>query len=1145
MSYDDIATLGFKAETSDLEKAANALDKMSVAADKTDSAVKKAESSMQSTSSASARLNRDITDLVSAAQAAAAAFAAWRITKLGEDALLAAARFQTLGVVMEVAGRNAGYTADQMHTFERDLNANGIAMKESRETLTRLAAAHVNLADSAKLARAAQDLAVAGDVNSSEAFARMTQGIQKAETEIMRSLGLNIQWEQGYQKLARSVGVATSALSEQQKTQARVNQTLEAAAAYAELYDSAMTTAGKQLTSMPRYLQNISILAGSIGLPAFSSSILAATEGLKSLEAALQSLTNDGTIAKWGVELDSSLKTVVSGVDNVLVAFALYKAAQAGIALATSVSSGAIGLQIALFRMEALTAGAAAGALRGLGTAMMSLATNPVFALVALGSVLYALWEKMAADNKEAEELQAHFKDIAAGAEGAAKATTQFVDAQAALNRELAARAVEEAAQRVEKYGTKLKDMAASFKPEMREAPSVSDGLEQDYMTEIPKEVLEAISEYNSGMRDAENLLVRLLELKNQGVSVDDAATTKLMELIQAYLASNDLLDKKNQKLKAVTDSTKGLSEAEAEAKRTHDAWGETLDAINKGLNKYNEAMKLPSSVEEATVFLLKYTGQSKLAEQAMKDLARTQANAAIETLQHAAALALFNGDAAKTVEILAVVDNFKKYLNEDGSIISPKSGAGSASAIDKVTEATLKLNEELAKVKGTNAIAAYDDIAKKIHDLEKDLGKANPQVKELNQLLVQKADYDLLQDILKHTDPVAAGIASVAKEYKDLLKNIDAAHSKGLISDDEAASMTKKAEGWKKAQEIDQQNSLLTQQLDLVQKIVDLGGSSNLAVKLQTQQIDAMAEKIRALFPEVSSLVDEWQKLAKKEINSPEAAIKRQIDALHKNRDAWSGVQAAALQYNLDATNYCQQTENIFRNTMDGLADALTEFVMTGKLSFEDLANEFIKQVIRMQMQAAVSGIFSGITGLIGGGAGAPATASAVQEVYIPDAMSVAPVSGFHDGGMVGVDTPTFTRSVPAESFIGAPRFHTGGGLFGHDEYAAILKKRELVLNEQEAQDYLTGRSQGAPLANMHGAVSPAASAPTITNNIQIVPPDGYTASESRSNNGGGGENIRITFSKMMAAEAASYGSPLNNALRRQGMKTPVVRQG
>ena len=78
--------------------------------------------------------------------------------QLSKDVLLMAARYETLGITMNVVGRNAGYSASQMSEFQRELEKTGIAAIEARGTLARMAQAQIDLAKSSQLARVAQEL---------------------------------------------------------------------------------------------------------------------------------------------------------------------------------------------------------------------------------------------------------------------------------------------------------------------------------------------------------------------------------------------------------------------------------------------------------------------------------------------------------------------------------------------------------------------------------------------------------------------------------------------------------------------------------------------------------------------------------------------------------------------------------------------------------------------------------------------------------------------------------------------------------------------------------------------------------------------------------------------------------------------------
>src|SRR4030042_1025316 len=119
--------------------------------------------------------------LAISASIAGVALAANKVMNYVEDVTHMAGKYEMLGISMKTAGANAGYSSGQMDAFEIKLRETGIAAIEARQTLSRMAASQMDLAESAKLARAAQDLAVVGGINSSEAFERLIYSIQSAQ----------------------------------------------------------------------------------------------------------------------------------------------------------------------------------------------------------------------------------------------------------------------------------------------------------------------------------------------------------------------------------------------------------------------------------------------------------------------------------------------------------------------------------------------------------------------------------------------------------------------------------------------------------------------------------------------------------------------------------------------------------------------------------------------------------------------------------------------------------------------------------------------------------------------------------------------------------------------------------------------------
>ena len=257
----DVAQLSIKVDSSDVPKAASAMDQMAGSG-------AKLESGMESL-----------------AYKALVLVASFEALEKASGFLLAstrqAAQYEMLGGTLAVVGNNAGYTCSQMEAFDKKLQATGISMIGSRQELTRMAAANMDLSKSADLARMAQDAGRIANINSTEAFGHLIHGIQSGRTEVLRTLGINVDFERGYENLANQLGKTEANLTEVEKSHARLNTVLEAGASRAGVYETAMGTAGGELLSMQRHVENLETTIGEPFLPAFAYGIHAVTEELK------------------------------------------------------------------------------------------------------------------------------------------------------------------------------------------------------------------------------------------------------------------------------------------------------------------------------------------------------------------------------------------------------------------------------------------------------------------------------------------------------------------------------------------------------------------------------------------------------------------------------------------------------------------------------------------------------------------------------------------------------------------------------------------------------------------------------------------------------------------------------------------------
>lgn len=222
-------------------------------------------------------------NMAAALRQAAAAFGLFKLAQFAKDAVMTAARFEELGIVVQEVAKRNGIAASTINKTEAAMRRFGIAATESRSQMLKFMQAHLDLAQATDLARLAQDAAVVGGMNSSQTLARITHGIVSGQTEVLRTVGITVSFENAYRKMAKEVGIANiNALTPAQKTQARFNAVMESGASLAGAYEASMTSASKQMRSWPRYLEDIKVALGEAFQPQFKAAIFAISDALQS-----------------------------------------------------------------------------------------------------------------------------------------------------------------------------------------------------------------------------------------------------------------------------------------------------------------------------------------------------------------------------------------------------------------------------------------------------------------------------------------------------------------------------------------------------------------------------------------------------------------------------------------------------------------------------------------------------------------------------------------------------------------------------------------------------------------------------------------------------------------------------------------------
>ena len=238
-----------------------------------------------------------------------------------KEATLVSARVEVLGKVFEFTGKNAGYTGKQIAYAKQAIQDLGIAEKEALMIGQRFIQSQLNLADATKIARIAQDAAVIAGVNSSEAALQMTDAVNKLSPRLLKQFGIMVDLNTAYKDYSKETGIATTAMTAQEKKQALLNAIIKQGATIAGAYETAMGEVGKQLTSLPRYVQDLQIAIGKYLLPYLQAIVSTATIVLKSLTMAFSTnIQKDVEETGSGIE---SLNKFLDDMKNDLVPVAM------------------------------------------------------------------------------------------------------------------------------------------------------------------------------------------------------------------------------------------------------------------------------------------------------------------------------------------------------------------------------------------------------------------------------------------------------------------------------------------------------------------------------------------------------------------------------------------------------------------------------------------------------------------------------------------------------------------------------------------------------------------------------------------------------------------------------------------------------
>lgn len=217
-------------------------------------------------------------------------------------------------------------------------------------------------------------------------------------------------------------------------------------------------------------------------------------------------------------------------------------------------------------------------------------------------------------------------------------------------------------------------------------------------------------------------------------------------------------------------------------------------------------------------------------------------------------------------------------------------------------------------------------------------------------------------------------------------------------------------------------------------------------AVQTPQEALDATLsklEKMKELGAAKGGLTDEQYMRAVKQAHEEyaaavEAAGEKERQAVEKAMSAHARLLASWKELGKNIDNAMVQiSDSITTNVAGALTDLITG-TKSAKEAFANMASSIVRDIVNITMKLMVQYFYAQLLGMIPGGGG-----------FLGFAKKAMGVSVMHSGGIVG--GPSETRSVGAEVFTGAVRYHTGGNV-GKNEVPAILERGETVLTREQA---------------------------------------------------------------------------------------------
>lgn len=453
-------------------------------------------------------------------------------------------------------------------------------------------------------------------------------------------------------------------------------------------------------------------------------------------------------------------------------------------------------------------------------------------------------------------------------------------------------------------------------------------------------------------------------------------------------------------------------------------------------------------------------------------------------------------GKAVKGVDIKGLNEEFQN--NKTNYKETEKAFKDIAAAMDILDKMTFKLKVSLA----TNIGAGFKNGLLGLNAYMEGLDKLNIKQRALNALLSLTPFGAVSSSVtamsagaksVKEPNKPEKSVENVVREVKQLKEVTDAANKAKKDAEKELADAAKDTAQWAIKREADERSAREARAKEVVQMVIkqhQLYETTMKQAQLDKERLeyqktlvnmsDTQRDKALALFdiekemvqiqkqnPAFSPEMLERIKQAKTE------AVLAQEELTRAQNTFQAGWNRAYENFAEKAKDSASVGAHAFESMASSMESALDNFVRTGKLSFSDLINSMISDLLRMMLKAQATSLFGSVIesfgGIFGGGGGVSSSAGAYSIDNNPF------IGAYADGGNPPVGVPSLVGERGAELFV--PR--TAGTIIPNHSLSAMMGSQPQTvyngtviqnmnaIDTQSATQFLTKNKQAVWSAN------------------------------------------------------------------------------